>query len=182
MLRGPQRVPVDQAIAWGRDHAGIVWVRAGDSRHYFSAGKHVPPGDEVVPWPQDGMSLSRRRDPAMRYLDRTPVDPPIRWAVTLRPGLAGAPPGFAERSCAHVIRTTAAVDRGNGGVGEVVFELKGTTHEEVEQAARAIAREAMRAAGAAQHGDRPAFGWTMSVQIEPASESTTHLDGDPISA
>ena len=165
MLLGPQRVRVDEAIAWARDHAGIVWVRAADSRHYFSAGKQVPPGDAMRVLAAGRMSFSRRRDPAMRYLDRTPADPSIRWAVTLPPGLAGAPPGFAERFYAHVIMTTTAADRGNGGCGRGVVRTR--RRDPSRGGARrsgAIARDAMRAARLPDAAITPAFGWTMSVK------------------
>lgn len=75
---GPQGVPVDEAIAWGREHADVVLVMSGDDDRWYSAGRERPP--DVPPWPE-GRAFEPRRDPRHAYLDRTPEDPPIAWRV-----------------------------------------------------------------------------------------------------
>jgi hypothetical protein len=172
MFLGPQRVPVEEAIAWGREHADIVWVRAIDSRHYYSAGTQTAPGDDVVLWPPDGMSFSRRRDPAMWYLDRTTADPPIRWAVTVRANLADGPAGFAELFKASVLSATGGAEGGSTSDRRLSFELDGRVRGEVEDAANTIVKDAMRATGAGMRGTGGRFGWQMTIQVEPAASES----------
>jgi hypothetical protein len=58
---GPEGVSVDEAIAWGRQHARFVSVRVGDSDAQYSAGELdlsdlADRDDERYPsWPADGM-------------------------------------------------------------------------------------------------------------------------------
>jgi hypothetical protein len=91
--RGPQGVSADEAIAWARAHAGLVFIRPGDSSHYYSAGDE--PGSagrdqSTPPWPAGGRPLARRRMAGLEYLDRTTLDPPIPWEVSIMTRLPGA--------------------------------------------------------------------------------------------
>jgi hypothetical protein len=65
---GPESVSVEEAIAWGREHAAYVFVTLGDSDHGYTAGERdlneLEGTDEVdneplLPWPT-GMSLRPR--------------------------------------------------------------------------------------------------------------------------
>jgi hypothetical protein len=61
---GPESVSVEDAIAWGRSRADVVWVRVGngdlggDEDGYFSAGTHHPE-PEIPIWPE-GMTVTAR--------------------------------------------------------------------------------------------------------------------------
>jgi len=65
MRDGPEDVSVEQAIAWGRSQADVVWVRVGngdlggDDGGYFSAGTRHP--DPAIPmWPEHGTKVTER--------------------------------------------------------------------------------------------------------------------------
>jgi hypothetical protein len=61
---GPDRVPIDEAIAWARAHADVVIVRVGngdfggDNEGHFSAGARLAEHQMPV-WP-DGMKVAAR--------------------------------------------------------------------------------------------------------------------------
>jgi hypothetical protein len=61
---GPDDVPVEEAIAWGRSQADVVQVRVGDGDlggdddGYFSAGERHP-YPEIPVWPE-GLTVSPR--------------------------------------------------------------------------------------------------------------------------
>ncbi len=66
---GPQGVAVDEAVAWGREHASFVSVRLGGSDTFYSAGEldlnDLPASDEeddepYLPWPAEGMVVRSR--------------------------------------------------------------------------------------------------------------------------
>jgi hypothetical protein len=67
---GPEGVPVEEAIAWGRRHARFVSVRLGDSGTFYSAGEgniddlgsdaDDPDDEPALPWPADGMIVRPR--------------------------------------------------------------------------------------------------------------------------
>jgi hypothetical protein len=64
---GPDDVSIEEAIAWGRSQADVVWVRVGDGdlggddEGYFSAGiRHPEP--EIPRWPE-GLEVTARPYP-----------------------------------------------------------------------------------------------------------------------
>jgi hypothetical protein len=59
-LRGPEGVPVEEAIAWGREHADVVLVRLGDEDEPYSAGDKPPDSDPIRQWPRDGLLVRAR--------------------------------------------------------------------------------------------------------------------------
>jgi hypothetical protein len=81
---GPEGVPVEEALAWGRGHAELVLVLLGDADDHYSAGTQQPPpveGDDAdfPVWPE-GKRVGRRRQPGMEHLDLVSEEP-IAWAV-----------------------------------------------------------------------------------------------------
>jgi hypothetical protein len=75
---GPQGVPVEEAIAWGRAQSDTVLVRRGVEDIFYSAGT----GQTSLPvWPE-GTRVERRRWPGMEHLDLV-ADEPIPWEVRL---------------------------------------------------------------------------------------------------
>jgi hypothetical protein len=66
--RGPEGVPVEEAIAWAREHAVFVNVRVGDGDPWYSAGeRHLSElgdedGDEELVWPAEGLVIRPRPD------------------------------------------------------------------------------------------------------------------------
>jgi hypothetical protein len=65
---GPVGVSVDEAIAWGREHASYVSVRIGDRDTFYSAGERDlaelgdddDDGEPDEPWPGEGMVIRAR--------------------------------------------------------------------------------------------------------------------------
>lgn len=49
----------EAAVRWGRERAGIVYIRLASSNVIYSAGAHEPPV-ETPPWP--GEAEARRRE------------------------------------------------------------------------------------------------------------------------
>jgi hypothetical protein len=71
-------LPADEAIAWGRERAGVVLVRTGES-DYYSAGAENPDG--LPEWPPPDVRLERRRARGFEALDNTEDDAPALWDV-----------------------------------------------------------------------------------------------------
>jgi hypothetical protein len=65
---GPVGVSVDEAIAWGREHASYVSVLIGDRDTFYSAGERDlaelggddDDGEPGEPWPREGMVIRPR--------------------------------------------------------------------------------------------------------------------------
>jgi hypothetical protein len=81
---GPEGVPVEEAIAWGRARADVVLVRLADEDFHYSAGTRQPlpveGDDEDFPVWLDGKRVARRRMPGMEHFDLA-SDEPIAWQV-----------------------------------------------------------------------------------------------------
>lgn len=112
-IRGPYRVPVEEAVAWARALAPEVVVRVfapeGQPTH-FSAGERTTAGRRSWPrWPEAGLGLKRRRAPAYEYLDRTEADDPISWdaVIAVLRGSGGPVPEFAQHFCGALQRDPA---------------------------------------------------------------------------
>jgi hypothetical protein len=123
---GPEGVPVEEAIAWGRGEADVVLVRVGDEDQHYSAGARQPPpveGDEddFPEWP-DGKRVERRRLPGMEHLDLV-ADEPIAWQVRLPRRVSAV---HAERD-AERLREALARD-------DAVSELRCDLERDVDRA------------------------------------------------
>jgi len=171
--RGPQGVSADEAIAWARAHAGLVFIRPGDSSHYYSAGDE--PGSagrdqSTPPWPAGGRPLARRRMAGLEYLDRTTLDPPIPWEVSIMTRLPGAAIENAFLASLAAAVGALQVTREATAI-RLAFEIEGRLIDEVREYAAASFKNALSAAVAG--GDVPApFGWQISVSVEPAAAAS----------
>jgi hypothetical protein len=58
--QGPENVPVEDAIAWGRARAPVVLVNVGDKSTPFSAGDADLPNESLPRWPKKGMVIRPR--------------------------------------------------------------------------------------------------------------------------
>ena len=110
-------VPLDDALAWGRERSAIVLVRLADSGYFWA-------GDEPVEgcprWPE-GRRVERRRPPGEEWRDRAPGDEPIRWwvEVDLKPPSVTPRPDWAE-DVARLAGRAGALrwGRGSADVGD----------------------------------------------------------------
>jgi hypothetical protein len=176
--QGPQGVSADEAIAWARAHAPMVFIRPGDSPHYYSAGDL--PGSagrdgDTPSWPAGGRRLGRRRVAGMEYHDRTAADPPIPWQVTLWTRLPNAAieDAFLESLEAAVgpLRVTRAAT-----AVRLAFEIDGRLIDEVRGRVDTCCKDALKAAVAAVDVREPC-GWQFSLSVEPAAVSSTDRAG-----
>ncbi len=80
--RSPEHMTPEDAIAWGRARSHRVLIRVRGPQHY-SAGAEPLVGDNVMPWPDEGIPLPAQwqRIVGMDWLDRTQADDPILWDV-----------------------------------------------------------------------------------------------------
>ena len=176
--RGPQGVSADEAIAWARAHGRMVFIRPGDSLHYYSAGDE--PGSagrdqHTPPWPAGGRPLGRRGMAGLEYLDRTAADPPITWAVAIVTRLPSAALEDAFLGSVAAAVGALEVSRVASSI-KLAFEIEGRMVDEVRGRAAEIFKNALGAAVAA--GDVPApFGWQFSVSVEPAAATSAHRGG-----
>jgi len=168
--RGPQGVSADEAIAWARGHARLVFIRPGDSPHYYSAG--AEPGNAgrerlTPPWPVEGGRPARRRMAGLEYLDRTVLDPPIAWEVTIATRLPSA--AIEDAFLGGVAAAVGAlqVTREAQAI-TLAFQIEGRVIDEVRERAAAIYRNALSRAVAGVDVAAP-FGWQISVSVEPAT-------------
>lgn len=139
MIKGPHRVPVEEAIAWARPLAAKVVVRvcaAEGKTSFWSAGERPVETMNVgrrarvpVPtWPEAGLPhLRKRRAPGYKYLDRTSDDPPIGWDVvaTVIPAFGETVAGFhtdLQPRLAEDQRVTEVVDF-RGPTGPFPWEM-----------------------------------------------------------
>jgi catechol 2,3-dioxygenase-like lactoylglutathione lyase family enzyme len=96
--QGPQRVPVDEAIAWARARASKVIVRCCETweNTFYSAGdervldEHGP----MPVYPEDGLDLRRRRLPGWEHLDLTEDADPSEWEVIVGSDVLPQPSAF----------------------------------------------------------------------------------------
>ena len=175
--RGPQGVSADEAIAWARGHARLVFIRPGDTSHYYSAGDEAGSAgkDQITPlWPAEGRRVTRRRMAGLEYLDRTALDPPIAWDVTIVTRLPNA--AIEDAFLGGVAGAVGAlgVTREANAV-KLAFQSEGRVIEEVREGAAAIFENALRAAVATTDVPAP-FGWQFSVSVEPAAGSGAGTD------
>ncbi|MDO8209903.1 hypothetical protein [Conexibacter sp. CPCC 206217] len=68
----------DEAIAWGRARAPLVWIRLADS-DYFAAGTDHEPW--ATPWDASAPAPVRRRPPGEQWRDRPEDADRIAWSV-----------------------------------------------------------------------------------------------------
>ena len=176
--RGPLGVAADEAIAWARGHARLVFIRPGDSPHYYSAGDE--PGNAgrdqfTPPWPAAGGRPARRRMAGLEYLDRTVLDPPIAWEVTIATRLPSA--AIEDAFVGGVAGAVGAlqVTREAPAI-TLAFQIEGRVIDEVRERAAAIYRNALRGA-VANVDDAAPFGWQVSVSVEPATGARTGAAG-----
>ena len=102
-VEGPQGVPLDEAIAWGRSQADVVLVLLGPYDVRYSAGTRHPvvDGEQLPVWPESA-TVERRRRAGMEHLDIA-ADEPVRWTVRLARQLPAE--GFEQ----HVRRVADAL-------------------------------------------------------------------------
>jgi hypothetical protein len=184
---GPQSVPVEEALAWGRGKADVVLIRAGESG-YHSAGVAQPAGRELPEW-EDGREFARRRAASAAYLDRTDQDEPILWQIGLQLTVPVAELGrFPEEFNSAVAADGrvidplpyddptpddgALTDRSELAAEEKVvharFQLSARTWKEAQEIGGEIALAAFRAAVPALGDAGSGAGWTFSVGAVPA--------------
>ena len=98
---------LDAAVAWGRDRAGIVLVRFGHRRSWWSA--RMTPHSDYPAWPPpDVPALVERPFPPRNYSE---ADEALEWAVTLwlqPPVLFPAPTREQERRWREAVVAAAA--------------------------------------------------------------------------
>ena len=76
-------IPVDAAIAWGRERAAFVLVRFGRRGGYWSAG--VTPHAAYPPWPPPALpALVSRPVPEPEWRERADSAEPITWSVVFQ--------------------------------------------------------------------------------------------------
>jgi hypothetical protein len=184
---GPQSVPVDEALAWGRGMADVVLIRAGESG-YHSAGAAQPDGRELPEW-QEGQEFARRRAVSAAYLDRTDDDEPILWQIGLQVTIPVSELGsFPEEFNSAVARDErvidpvpyddptpddgALTDRSELAAEQKVvharFRLSARTWKEAQEIGGEIASAAFRAAVSALGDPNSAAGWTFFIGAVPA--------------
>ena len=149
---------LDEAVAWGREHAAEVYIRLGDGREYMRAGSDGDP--TLAVWP--GGRVKRRRMEGFEHLDRTDADESITWAVGL---CAGLPEGADEAVFAAALG--GVVDEQQAGVRWLTFEIDGRTVEDARAAAMERFKEAWATTVLAA-GLRGRHGWNVNLHIEPA--------------
>jgi hypothetical protein len=122
-------LPIDEAIAWGRERADKVYVTLGwEGRYWAGAG----PSDEYPAWPPEDLPRPVRRRPrGEEWKDRTDADEPIRWAVSAWLRLAGGSMPGRDRD-----GEVAAIAERCGAEGWDADELDGALAD-VERARRA---------------------------------------------
>jgi hypothetical protein len=151
---GPEGVPVEEAIAWGRAQADVVLVLLGDEDFHYSAGARQPPpvgeDDADLPvWPEN-KRVHRRRLPGMEHLDVV-ADEPIAWRVRLPRRVSAAD---ADRDSQRLREAVARDDdvselrceleRGDDRVDAVLrFTVFARTHGEALRLALDIERRSM---------------------------------------
>lgn len=105
---GPQDVTLDEALAWAREHATVVYLILGDVR--YSAGSERRDDDaSILSWPEEGMVV-RPRPPG------TPLDGSVQsrpWA--LRAWMSVPTRGVSEATTAR-LRDELARDERVGAV------------------------------------------------------------------
>jgi hypothetical protein len=148
-MDGPEGVPVEEAIAWGRERADVVLIRLGDSDVHYSAGRLQPPpepdDEEDLPvWPE-GRQVARRRLPGKEHLDLV-TDEPIAWTVRLpRRVSARTPERDVERlrqaldAEEAVSSLRAELEAGDDRVDAVLcFQVEARSHDEAMRLVFAI--------------------------------------------
>jgi hypothetical protein len=164
--QGPQRAPVDEAIAWARVRASKVVVRCCETweNTFYSAGdeqaldEHGP----IPDYPEGGLDLKPRRLPGWEHLDLTEDADPIEWEVIVGGDVLPQPSAFnaaferALRSdaSARVVATRVTappVERGDSFIlhGETVrahMRVTARTTEESIQLATAACQRAAETA------------------------------------
>jgi hypothetical protein len=107
----------------------------------------------------------------LEYLDRTALDPPIQWKVTIATRLpsAAAIEGPFLGSLAGAVGALQVTREANAL--KVAFEIEGRVIDEVREGAAAIFKNALSAAVAAGDVAAP-LGWQISVGVEPAAGSS----------
>lgn len=90
----------DEAIAWGRTRAPLVWIRLADS-DYFAAGTDHEPW--ATPWDAAAPAPARRRPPGELWRDRPEDADRIAWSVQvdLSPPYAEPRPDW-DAEIAHI--------------------------------------------------------------------------------
>jgi hypothetical protein len=117
-----------------------------------------------------GGTSRRRRMAGLEYLDRTALDPPIQWKVTIATRLPSAAiEGPFLGSVAGAVGALQVTREANAL--KVAFEIEGRVIDEVREGAAAIFKNALSAAVAAGDVAAP-LGWQISVGVEPAAGSS----------
>jgi hypothetical protein len=172
-----ERLPLEAALAWGRERAARVLIRYYDS-DYFSAGDEPVAGAPAWP-PAVVPEFVRRRVPEDAWKDRMETDPPIAWRVEVRlepPRLGRERDPADERLVADLAAQTSADDWDGHLIDELGRKIAeagegGAVYTEIAAYRLHYSVEASTPAQATDAVERrmvaPA-GWMLSVVAEPA--------------
>lgn len=160
-LQGPQSVPADEAIAWGRSLADVLIVRV-DETDMYSAGIHQPHDCVLSAWPPAGGLPSRRRAPSAAYLDRTGAEPPIPWDSNITVRLGGRSAGSVAGRFVDVVAADSEVDVTG------IDSVEGDDHWMIAVSLSVVARTATAADDRAEMVARRA----LSRSLEATSEAS----------
>jgi hypothetical protein len=139
-------LPVDEAIAWGRERATVVLIRTGDS-DYFSAGIENP--DQLPEWPSSASALGRRRVRGFEAMDNTDDDPPVLWDVrveAMSPGL-GRAKRFRRAVQAHHMTQNVRAPAPGYSRASAAFLVEASTVEQARKVADEVVEQALKALG-----------------------------------
>jgi hypothetical protein len=136
----------EQAIAWGRERAAVVLIRAGDS-DYYSAGVENP--DQLPEWLSSPSALGRRRVRGFEALDNTEDDPPVLWDVRVEAKSPGLRPVKAFREAVRAHSSTREVQAPAPGYprASASFLVEASTVEQARAIADEVAQRGLQALG-----------------------------------
>lgn len=139
-------LPADEAIAWGRERAGVVLIRTGDS-DYYSAGVDNP--EQLPEWPLSAAPLGRRRVRGFEALDNTEDDTPVLWDVRVEaksPGLGRIKP-FRDAVRSHPMTREVQTPAPGYRRASAAFLVEASTVEQAREIADEVVQHGLRALG-----------------------------------
>jgi hypothetical protein len=157
--RGPEDVPVGEAIAWGRKRSDVVLVQVGGGEDgTFSAGRRAVLDEDTELWPHGGLNIVAR--PEGSALDGSEQE--VMWVAHVKMEL---PSRTRERVIAYLRQdaTVVALNAAQGnkeGTVDVVLRASGAkpaVQSALETMSTAIARSGYST-------DRPELHFTVEIR------------------
>lgn len=184
VIQGPQNVPIDRALRWGRRRAEVVIVKVYDDIGWYSAGPRQPDMDvrndqlPRTPLPEWSQTVVRRPRPDLAYLHRRIDDTPISWSVAITTYVLFDAPSVHEGTALalttqSLLGRTGTEPKVQGWPPRIRLDVVEATHARAIQASQELAAQALRQVSARRNVGCPIIG---SIEAYPSGSAVAAVN------